>query len=268
MQQRLPVQSGSIRYEQINIIDDDELPALIGYCSIGNKFFYELCKPEFEEELLLSPMTSPLNTNWKAHLSCTQEALPQLWDMVVPILQAYDCPAFKCVRLCNIPDTQKRLIFGQRCVDGLQFTIYIPRGDEDKYAAILQQIELLLIEHAVTKVENLRSDLFNSDKRIGLYTSVRYSCGTNGLYLSAEEAVKLKESNPEPPVYNCVGAYDPFVVMDSLKEMQLVELQQAQTRRLRPTMWQLAMQAQQNHEAMQQSGKDITGEVKPLTRGA
>ena len=268
MQQRLPIPSGKIRYKHINILDGNILPVFDGYSDIGNKHFYEVCKSEFKDELLLSPFSSPLNTSWKAHLSCPQEALPQLWDIVVPILQRYDCPAFKCVRLCNTPDMQKKWIYGRRCVDALQFTIYIPPGDEDKYVAILQQIELQLIENAVAKVEGFRSGLFNSDKRIGLYTSVRHSCSTDGLYLSATEALKLNKSNPDVPVYNCVGAYDPFVVMDSLKEMQLVELQQTQQRRLRPTMWQLAMQAQQNHEAMKQSGNDINGEVQTLTRSA
>lgn len=267
MQQRLPVQFERIRYEQINILDEDAIPVIAGYCYIGNKLFYEVCKPEFKEELLLSFKTSPLNTGWKAHLSCTQEALPQLWDIVVPILQTYDCPAFKCVKLCTVPDIQKTKVFGERCVDALQFTIYIPPGEEDRYVAILQQIESLLMESYVAKIDTCKSHLFDSDKRIGVYTSVRYSCGSNGLYLSAKEALELHESNLEIPAYNCVGAYDPFETMESLKEMQLVELQQAQIRRLRPTMWQLAMQLQQNHEAMQQGNMEMNGEIKPLTRG-
>lgn len=267
MQQKLPVQSEKIHYEHIDILDGNLLPVLDGYCSISSKLFYEVCKPEFKDELLLSPFSSPINTSWKAHLSCPQEALPQLWDIVVPILQRHDCPAFKCVRLCNIPDIQKRMIYGHRCVDALQFTIYIPPGGEDKYVAILQQIEIQLTEHAVAKVAGFRSDLFNSDKRIGLYTSVRHSGSSGGLYLSSEQALKFNQLNPDIPAYNCVGAYDPFVIMDSLKELQLLELQQAQSRRLRPTMWQLAMQAQQNHEAMQQTDKVIAGEIKPLTRG-
>lgn len=269
MQQKLPLQSDSIQYSQINILDDSLLPVFNGYCYIGNQLFYEVCKSEYKDELLGSFSSSPLNTGWKVHFSCAQNALPGLWRIVVPVLLANDCPAFKCVRLCNVPDQQKTSLYGRRCVDVFQFTAYIPRGEEDRYVVILQEIETLLSENNVVRPLKHQAHLFQSDKRTGVYISVRNSCGLDGKYLSAEQALKLSASNSGIPAYNIVGAYDPFETMDVLKEMQLAELEQAEKRALRPTMWQLAMQvmqAKQQEEAKQKNEKDQNGEIQHVTK--
>lgn len=238
----LKTQNSIISYEQINTVSDDDLvPIIEGYSSISNKNFYEVCKPEFLMELLDSYDTSPLNTNWKVHLSCAQESLPKLWDLVVPILQQNDCPAFKCIKLASLSQSQRNALFGKRSIDALQFTFYIYPGEEIKYVALLEQIEELLLENQIVRTTELNDYLFKSDKRIGVYTSVRHSSGPDGKYLSAPEASKLRELNPGLSIYNCAGVEDPFNVMTSLKKLQ-AELEKPKLQVARSSMWKIALQ--------------------------
>src|SRR5262245_44166306 len=103
----------NITYDEINVcVAEEQLAIVDGYCYVGNQQFYGVCKPEFKEELSQHAETSALNTHWKAHLSCAQHAIPKLWEIVVPILMQHDCPAFKCIRLCNVSDEHKSKVFG------------------------------------------------------------------------------------------------------------------------------------------------------------
>lgn len=267
MQQKFSLQNNMLTYHQINSCEGSEpLPLIDGYCFIGNKFFYEVCKPEFRDELLNSPDTSPLNINWKAHLSCSRESLPQLWDIVVPILQFYGCPAFKCVKQCAVSESDLNSIFGKRCVDALQFTIYIAPGEEKKYVEILQQIESLLAEGNISRSDKGRNHLFGSDKRIGVYTSVRHSGGINGKYLSSEAASRWHESHSTIPVYNCAGVDDPFEEMECLKKMREAELQSRSVRKA-PTMWQLALMVSKEQGAQQKVDMETTDHTLSMSTG-
>lgn len=266
MQQKFPLQN-NISYHQINICEGSEsLPIIDGYCFIGNKFFYEVCKPEFTDELLNSPGTSPLNINWKAHLSCSRESLPQLWDIVIPVLQFYGCPAFKCVKLSTVSESDLNSLFGKRCVDALQFTIYITPGEEHKYVEILQQLESLLSEEKISRSDKGRNHLFGSDKRIGVYTSVRHS-GINGSYLSSEAASIWHKSHRTTPVYNCAGVQDPFEEMECLKKMREVDLQARVQKG--PSMWQLALLVQREQSIPQKVVSDgqVSTYLAPNSRG-
>ncbi|CDZ78526.1 hypothetical protein BN59_02836 [Legionella massiliensis] len=239
-------------YSQINSTNE-QLPVVDGYCLIEDRHFYEVCKPEFKEQLTEASGSSSLNTHWKAHLSCTQDALPQLWEIVVPLLQQYDCPAFKCIRLATLGEADKSTVFGKRCVDALQFTIYIPAGEEALYVELLEKIEQSLLQANITKLPRTHDYLFSSDKRIGVYISVRHSAGLDGNYLSAEDALKIHESNKSILPYNCAGVDDPFEVMQSLQSMRAAEEQQKQ-RPNRNSMWQIAMrlQIQKQQQEVQQ----------------
>ena len=237
-----------VPYQQIDSLWNSDQPCAIpGYVRIDNKnVFYEVCLPQYYEELAKNFSTSELNTGWKAHLSCAQKDLPKLWDIVTPILQQNNCAAFKCMRLSALSESEKFSLFGHRSVDAMQFTIYIAQGEEEKYISVLAAIEWGLLANQITPYKaNSFTNFLESDKKIGVYTSVRY-CGYDQpqRYLSANEAIQIsRESEGLIPAYNCAGVKDIFEPLTTLKEKLDAEASQAKITiaPVKKGMWALAI---------------------------
>lgn len=202
----------------------NEIDNIAGYKllpSIGDRFV-SFCKPDFYNQLTLDPYISPINTGWKAHLSCHPSDLNKLWGITVPILIANNCPAFKCIKLINNQNAQGRT------VDNLQFTIFIPQGEEEKYNNILAEIEAGLEQSGV----RLAADIPLSDRRLGLYSSVRFSgYGYPPRYIAEREAEVIlnntmqKHKQMDASWYNVEGHNDPFKLIRN-SAYQLLQAEQ------------------------------------------
>ncbi|MBL7480261.1 hypothetical protein [Legionella bononiensis] len=132
-----------------------------------------------------------IESPWKIHLSIHPDDLGKAWDIIYPLLSSRGFPVFKTTRLAvsrvlynqmqqvtpeflekhnlSVEDKNQSLQDIVRVYNGMQITIYIERGKERAYNALLQEIEPLLYKAGITP-----GIIDKSDRALGIYSSVRH----------------------------------------------------------------------------------------------
>lgn len=155
--------------------------------------------PELKDSKSFAEFESPrakddglyMESSWKIHMSIQPEDLGKAWDLVYPILMREQVPHFKVTRiavtkkqseaiLAADPEMLKKkhiydehikqaLYDNKRVSEGMQITVYIPKGEEKKYNDMLKEIEPVLCDVGVKP-----GIVDKSDRAIGVYSSVRH----------------------------------------------------------------------------------------------
>jgi len=153
-------------------------------------------------------------SHWKAHLSIHPGDLARAWDLLYPVLAAESKYKFKVARqaianekqskidAANIPQAWKNeaLIDQQRVSNGMQVTVYMPQGDEQRFKHLLEHCEELLQEN------NIRPGVIHmSDLALGNFVSIRQESRYDAKY-GLYRGYKYEESS----LYKAVDQQDLF----------------------------------------------------------
>lgn len=100
---------------------------------------------------------------------------------------------------------KQKMISGVRFYEGMQFTIYIMPGTEQKAQLMLKEIEALLIR------EKIRTGvIYPTDRQIGIYSSIRHPGKA-----TYHDAISVDSYNPD-------NIDDPFEFLETLQEDEII----------------------------------------------
>jgi len=133
-------------------------------------------------EFVYLPTANNPESQWKAHLSIHPDDLDRAWDLLYPLLAEESKYKFKVCRqgvigaqrekieAADIKQELKDEAFQdqKRVSQGMQITVYIPEGEEERIGRLLKDCEYLLETNLIRP-----GIIHTSDKGLGTYASIR-----------------------------------------------------------------------------------------------